>query len=121
MNIPKLNDGEIYVGAIISADGSRNHHLILLPDLAVNVCWKDAIAWAESIGGELPDRVECALLFAHAKEHFQGSWYWTREKHANYSSGAWFQSFVTGHQDGYSKNNHLSARALRRVLIEGEK
>ena len=118
MNIPKLNDGEIYVGAIISADGSRNHHLILLPDLAKNLCWKDAIAWAESIGGELPDRVESALLFAHVKDQFEPEWYWTREQHAAYSDNAWYQSFNGGFQLSNLKGYQLRARAVRRVLIE---
>ena len=118
MNIPKLNDGEIYIGAIISADGSRNHHLILLPDLAKNLCWKDAIAWAESIGGEIPDRVESDLLFAHVKDQFDQEWYWTREDHAADSSYVWFQSFGYGIQGITGKDGQLRARAVRRVLIE---
>lgn len=127
MNIPKpkLHDGEIYVGAIISADGSRNHHLILLPESAENLVWKDAIAWAESIGGELPDRVESALLFAHVKDQFDQKkdqfdqkWYWTREQHAADSLFAWVQSFSYGYQHDIYKYNQLRARAVRRVLIE---
>ena len=116
--IPALNVGEIYVGAIISADGSRNHHLILLPDLAKNLCWKDAIAWAESIGGELPDRVESALLFVHVKDQFDQEWYWTREKHAANSDLAWCQSFYNGYQYYYSKDLQLRARAVRRLVIQ---
>ena len=115
---PKLHDGEIYVGSIISADGSRNHHLILLPDLAENLCWKDAIAWAGSVGGELPDRVEGALLFAHVKDQFDQNWYWTREQHSASSITAWFQSFDSGNQLSILKDNQLRSRAVRRVLIK---
>lgn len=116
--IPALNVGEIYVGAIISADGSRNHHLILLPDLAKKLCWKDAIAWAESIGGELPDRVESALLFVHVKDQFDQEWYWTREKHAAYFYYAWCQSFRSGNQSSTTKDGQLRARAVRRLVIQ---
>ena len=117
--IPQLNEGEIYIGAIISADGSRNHHLILLPDSAENLTWKQALDWAESVGGELPDRVEGALLFAHAKDHFQQEWYWTREQHAAYSDYAWYQSFSNGNQYITSyKRYQLRARAVRRLIIQ---
>lgn len=116
--IPALDVGEIYVGAIISADGSRNHHLILLPDLEKNLCWKDAIAWAEYIGGELPDRVESALLFAHVKDQFDQEWYWTREKHAANTYNAWFQSFSYGFQGNCYKSGQLRARAVRRLVIQ---
>jgi hypothetical protein len=114
---PELKDGEIYVGAIISADGSRNHHIILMPDSQISIKWKDAMAWAHSIGGELPDRVESALLFAHAKEHFDQEAYWTREKHAALSYYAWYQNFYYGVQNYYYTTTKLRARAVRRLAI----
>lgn len=115
---PPLNPNETYVGMISSADGSRQHHIILLPGDIDNINWKDATAWATSIGGELPDRVESALLYATQKEQFHDDWYWTREPHASDASYAWCQHFVNGFQN----NNHiyyqLRARAVRRLPIE---
>ena len=115
---PTLNEGEIYIGAIISADGTRNHHLILLPGAAEKLNWKDANTWAESIGGELPDRVEGALLYAHTKDQFEQDWYWTREQRAATSYYAWYQSFDYGYQNLISKGTQLRARAVRRLIIE---
>ena len=31
LQLPMLDDGEVYVGAFVSADGSLQHHTILLP------------------------------------------------------------------------------------------
>jgi hypothetical protein len=114
---PLLNDGEIYVGAIISADGSKNHHIILLPGESDDVDWKDAMEWAASIGGELPDRCESSLLFATMKDEFKPEWYWLREQHANHSNSAWCQHFSSGNQGNYYKISMLRARAVRRLPI----
>jgi len=110
--------GERYVGTIISADGSRNHHIILLPGAVNEKTWKDAKAWAESIGGELPDRTEGALLFATLKDEFEEQWYWTREVHASDSGYAWCQFFHHGTQYIYDIYNKLRARAVRRLIIQ---
>jgi hypothetical protein len=114
---PLLNDGEIYVGAIISADGSKNHHIILLPGESDDVEWKDAMEWAASIGGELPDRCESALLFATMKDEFKPEWYWLREQHATYSIRAWCQDFSSGGHGNYYNRVELRSRAVRRLEI----
>ncbi len=113
-----LETGERYIGTIISADGSRNHHIILLPGEQNNVKWQAAMDWAASIGGELPDRCESALLFATMKDEFESEWYWLREQHVSYSDYAWFQNFTSGNQSYSRKNDKLSARAVRRLIIE---
>ena len=118
MEQPKLNEGEIYVGAIITPDGSRNHHIILLPGESDEIEWKAANEWAASIGGELPDRVEGALLFATQKDQFKPDYYWTRDPSSDKSDYAWFQNFYFGNQNGYRKSQKLYARAVRRVEVK---
>lgn len=113
-----LDAGERYVGTIISADGSRNHHIILLPGEQNNVKWQAAMDWAASIGGELPDRCESALLFATMQDEFESEWYWLREQHVSDSDYAWCQDFDNGSQDYTNKINELRARAVRRLVIE---
>jgi hypothetical protein len=110
--------GEKYIGTIISADGTRNHHIILLPGAVSGKTWNDAKEWAESIGGELPDRSEGALLFATMKDEFEEDWYWTREAHASESGYAWYQYFSSGLQDFYDIIGKLRARAVRRLIIQ---
>lgn len=114
---PKLNAGEIYVGCIISADGKKREHIILLPGALVNSNWADAMEWAASLGGSLPDRCESALLFATMKDQFQTEWHWTREQDAFNGSYAWVQGFSFGYQDYLRKSSEYSARAVRRLSI----
>ena len=114
----EAHDGEEYVGLIVSADGSKKHHLFLLPGERESINWKDAKEWAKSIGGELPDRCEGALLFATMKDEFKSEAYWTREQHAADSGCAWYQNFSYGYQGGSVIGNVLRARAVRRLEIQ---
>ena len=112
-----LAPGEEYAGIILTSEGTLSHHLILLPGEKTDVNWKDAMKWAESIGGELPTRNEQSLLFANLKNHFQSTWYWSNTQHASDSTTAWYQRFYDGHQDYLSKSAEWRARAVRRLSI----
>ena len=114
--IPELNEGEIYVGAIIKPDGT-GHHAILLPGDNDDASWDDQMEWAKSIGGDLPDRVEQALMYKSLPDQFKDDWYWSNTQHSGVSDCAWFQGFGNGHQYYDHKNNELSARAVRRSPI----
>lgn len=115
---PKLNSGEKLVSVIISADGSRCEYVILLPQKSNAATWKEQMDWAKSIGGELPDRIEGAMLFALMKDEFVEEAYWTREQHAAYSDYAWCQDFSNGYQLNYTILSKLRARAVRRLVIQ---
>lgn len=112
---PQLKDGEQWVGTILSA-GGKKEHVILLPGEKTDINWKDANEWAASIGGQLPDRVESALLFSCMKDEFQEEAYWTCEEHKGNDSWAWYQLFYLGSHYNISKNLELRARAVRREL-----
>ena len=111
----ELREGEVYVGFI--ADGSNGHHVILLPGERDSINWADAIAWAESIGGDLPDRVEHALMLATMGDQFDPEFYWSNTQHASDSDYAWFQYFGYGGQYVGRKSNSYRARAVRRLSI----
>jgi len=117
VNSPQLKAGEQYVGSIISVDGKKREHIILLPGELTNDNWDDCMTWAASIGGELPDRVESALLFATLKDQFAEEWYWTREQDALNVGYAWMQDFDDGYQSLNRKSYKYRARAVRRELI----
>jgi hypothetical protein len=117
ISAPVLKPGEKFVGVILSADGSRRHAVILLPGEIEDAHWKRANEWAAEQGGELPDRVEGALLFATLKDEFKSEWYWTREQHAGGGACAWCQGFGDGGQFSYHKGNQQRARAVRRLAI----
>ena len=111
------NPGEIYVGTIVTPGEYGSYQLFLIPGEASGVNWEAAKKWASDQGGELPNRVESALLITTAKKHFQDEWYWTREQHAAHSDYAWGQDFGDGTQgiDGTSYEGR--ARAVRRLFI----
>ncbi|HRH29639.1 MAG TPA: DUF1566 domain-containing protein [Aquabacterium sp.] len=109
----ELKAGERYAGLVLHPDGTPSHHLILLPDQAVDVNWQDATAWAAKIGGELPSRQEQSLLFANLKNEFLLRTYWSREEHSKGS--AWFQGFCYGTQSSNGHYGEFCARAVRRL------
>jgi hypothetical protein len=112
---PALNEGEIYAGAIINPDGT-GRHLILLDGDNDGADWQTQMDWAKSIGGDLPDRVEQALLFKHLKDRFQKDWYWSNTQHTD-TRFAWYQHFHDGYQNGHYTYYECRARAVRRVAI----
>jgi len=115
MNVPEVNPGEVYAGATTSPAGVSTH-IFLLPETFKGP-WEKAMAWAAKLGGELPDRVESALLFANCKNEFEPTWHWTREELDD--AFAWSQTFGNGYQSYYHKgNNDCRARAVRRLIIE---
>ena len=69
IQIPPLAEGEIYVGSIGDAQGNL-HHVILLPGDNDDATWSAQMAWAESIGGDLPTRIELAMLWANRRDQF---------------------------------------------------
>ena len=116
LNIPQLADGEIYIGAIGDAAGNL-HHVILLPGDNDDATHEAQIEWANSIGGDLPTRIEQAMLWADHREQFKKDWYWSNEIHHAESGWAWCQNFGGGYQSYDRKTSELRARAVRRLPI----
>ena len=116
LTIPPLEEGEVYAGAIGDTDGNI-HHVILLPGDNDDASWQQQKEWAASIGGELPTRLEQALLWQNCREHFKQEWYWSGEEAAS-AGWAWCQYFSLGDQYNIRQYNQLRARAVRRLIIE---
>ena len=116
LNIPELADGEIYIGAIGDAAGNL-HHVILLPGDNDDAPNEAQIEWAKSIGGDLPNRIEQAMLWANHRDQFKKDWYWSNETHHSESNWAWYQHFYDGYQDLIHLRSELRARAVRRLVI----
>ena len=121
LQLPPLAEGETYIGAIGDQNGDV-YHLILLPGDNDDASWKKQMAWAKKIGGDLPNKLELAMLFAHARDQFKRDWYWSNQNYVN-SDGkeetayAWCQYFNYGNQYGIHKDYSLRARAVRRLPI----
>lgn len=113
-----LSEGEIYIGAITNENG-KGHHIILLPGDEHAGNWTDAMRWAKDLDGDLPNRIEQAMLFANFKSEFKEEAYWSNQTHASNEDCAWSQYFTNGNQGWYLKSyNDIRARAVRRVPIE---
>ena len=121
LQLPPLAEGETYIGAIGDKNGDV-YHLILLPGDNDDASWKKQMAWAKKIGGDLPNKLEQAMLFAHARDQFKRDWYWSNQNYVN-SEGkeetayAWYQNFDYGHQSYNGEDDELRARAVRRLPI----
>jgi len=112
---PELQSGETYIGAITSAAGVTTHLILLPGETSGN--WKKCMEWAGSLGGDLPSRVEQALLFADFKDQFQDDWYWSNTEFS--TASAWYQDFYYGNQSTYHKvSSYCRARAVRRLIIQ---
>lgn len=111
---PELSTGEIYAGAITTPEGVVSH-IILLSGHLEPVIWNEAMTWAESIGGVLPDIVEQALLYKYLQEQFYPMGYWSSEQHALDLDFAWLQYFGYGGQLNDKKSTKYRAVAVRRV------
>ncbi|WP_431512587.1 DUF1566 domain-containing protein [Variovorax sp. DAIF25] len=112
----ELRAGEIYAGAVLDEAGNVKHHLVLIlkrPD--DRMPWDDAMKWAASIGGTLPDRQEQALLFANCKPHLEGAWHWSCQEHEDDASYAWCCGFTHGLQTTTRKSYEGCAVAVRRL------
>lgn len=117
LTAPPLADGEIHV-ATIQIAGQAPYHLILLPDHPEDeMTHQAATEWASSIGGELPNRAEQALMFAHNRVQFYRDWYWSNTLHESDPDYAWCQSFGYGYQYDSYRYGELRARAVRRLPI----
>ena len=116
LNLPELADGEIYAEAIGDAAGNL-YHVVLLPGDNDDDTHEAQLEWAKSIGGDLPSRIEKAMLLANHRDQFKKDWYWSNEIHHTESGWAWYQYFDTGGQHGNCRRSELRARAVRRLPI----
>ncbi|RKE36681.1 hypothetical protein B0G76_2883 [Paraburkholderia sp. BL23I1N1] len=116
LQIPPLAEGEVYVGAIGDKNGDV-YHVVLLPGDNDDATFEAQLAWAKSIGGDLPTRVEQAMLWSGFREQFKKEWYWSNEIHHRECGWAWYQYFSHGNQSTLRKGHALRARAVRRLPI----
>ena len=116
IQLPPLAEGEVYVGAIGDQQGNL-HHIIMLPVCGTEATWPEQIAWAGSLGADLPTRAEQALIWERCRDRLKKDWYWSNEAHHEAASFAWSQTFASGCQGSYCKITQLRAVAVRRLSV----
>ena len=117
MTKPQLAKGETYIGLIGDADGNT-YHAILLPGDNDAATFEAALAWAKSLGGDLPSRIEQAMLLDRFRDQLRKGKYWSNETHPVCSNCARSQSFYNGNQSITRKADKIRAIAVRRLVIE---
>lgn len=115
--LPQLDEGERYIGALGDQLGNLQH-VILLPGDNDVADWETQLAWAKSIGGDLPSKTELAMLWGSSRDQFQREWYWSSQEHELDSGFAWSQFFLSGGQVNCHMSAELRARAVRRVPVQ---
>ena len=118
LQAPMLDQGEVYLGAFVSADGAHQHHTILLPFDRGDAPWDEQMAWAKGGGFDLPNRLELLMMWLTMRARFQMDAYWSNEAHHDDSSCAWYQTFGYGYQSNHHKSAALRAVAVRRSPIQ---
>lgn len=121
LQIPRIAEGETYIGAIGNKTGDV-YHLILLDGESDRAPHDKQIEWARSNGGDLPNKLEAMMLFCHAKDQFKDDAYWTNETFFDPDDPedpalAWSQNFSYGTHGTTPKFIKLPARAVRRLPI----
>jgi hypothetical protein len=119
--LPKLGDiieGGIYAGVTTNKEGQLYMLVLLNAKAPGDLEWKPAMAWAASVEGDLPTRVEAALLFANVRSQLAKEWHWTNEEHESDASYAWLCSFGNGNQDDSHKGAEGAAVAVRRLPLQ---
>ncbi|MGB3068466.1 MAG: hypothetical protein WBC18_07960 [Ottowia sp.] len=91
--------------------------VVLLPEQASDITWREAKEWAASLGGQLPTRPAAALLYALCKPLLRPKWHWTCEEDEDDASSAWICTFSYGLQGGSLKGCRGSAVAVRLIPI----
>ena len=114
--IPVARPGERYLGSIIEPNGRVRHTFLMPGDEEKN--WQDGMEWAKNLGGDLPDRIEQAMLHAFMPEEFRKEAYWSNTQHAGYSDYAWCQHFGNGGQIISCKSCELRVRPVRREFSD---
>ena len=115
----ELAKGEKWRGIALDAKGKPSHHVILLPARFKGKGDHAAVLkWAENAGGDLPDRIDGALLYAaNADGAIERDLYWLKDTCAGHPEYAWYQYFSNGSQYYWHKSLKFRAVAVRRVPI----
>jgi hypothetical protein len=113
VQIPPLAEGEIYLCGIVDANGDIEHTVVI----GINndgASWQKQLEWAKSLGGDLTNRIEQAVIRAKRPDLVEEEAYWSNTEVEWDSSYAWYQYFLNGYQDLYHKGAALRAVAVRR-------
>ena len=113
IQIPPLAEGEIYLCGLVDANGDIEH-TVLLPGDNDYATQAEQFEWAKSLGGDLPNRIEQAVMFAKFRDRFQSDAYWSNETCHWDASCAWYQGFGGGGRGTSPKSAALRGVAVRR-------
>lgn len=113
IQIPPLAEGEIYLCGLVDANGDLEHTVII----GINNdggSWQKQMEWAKSLGGDLTNRIEQAVIRARRPDLVEEAAYWSNTTVEWDSACAWYQDFYGGLQYFSLKSAARRAVAVRR-------
>jgi hypothetical protein len=114
-----LKPGERYAGAMLDSNGQVQCHLVLVAERPPGqMMWWEAMDWAISLGGHLPNRQEQALLYVNCKTHMGAEWYWSGVSDEDDPAFAWGYNIYSG--DWCSSYKYVKGAAVAVRVITPE-
>jgi len=107
----------VFGGVLIGSGRDPSFGLFLIeakPEVMLS--WNAAMAWAKSIGGDLPLSCELSVLRENLKEHFEDNHYWTKEQ-APHLEFAWSKDLTNNEPTITFKQDKCFAVAIRREYV----
>jgi hypothetical protein len=105
----------IIAGLTRGADGESDKIVEVLDYAPKKMNWRDASAYAESVGGILMTRRTAPLCFANVPELFEKTWHWLQEQYEGDDACAWVQYFADGLQHHVHEGHESPVRPVRLV------
>lgn len=107
---------ETDAGILLGKQGEADQRIVLLSPTDDCATWLEALEFAQSLGGLVPNLRSLTLLKANLPEKFKNEWYWSCESLTGPQRGcAWAQSFLHGRQAFLLKTDEINAVAIRRL------
>lgn len=112
----KASLGEGNFGGVITLPDGRHCAVVLLSDRPAKLlAWKEAMEWAQSVGGQLVSPAIALLLYTNCPDLLPQTWVWTDRPEG--SSDAWFCDFGNVYVFSGSRSAEGGAIAVRLIPI----
>lgn len=110
-------EGGVFLGVITLPD-DRHYAIVKLNDKPNRfLTFRQAVAWAKSVHGELPSQAVAQMAFCNARDLFKPKAHWTCEVH--HEAYSWSCDFETGERKPMGIMTDLPVFAVRLISLVG--
>lgn len=122
--IPALAPGEVYVGLVLTSNGTPDYHLTLFPETGAGYNWEEAMEWAAGQRLDLPTCAEWEMILTNCRKEIIMGAYWTNTEynatHAWKSNGCMDcdNPGASGHYSTSKTITSVMVRAVNRIYVK---